>query len=84
MSNKNNLSDKSVEDLTPISQFIQSLIKTRIELGITQTELAKISRIPQSDLSRLERGRSNPTVKFHFPPQISSNILTQGLRVCIN
>lgn len=34
----------------------------REELGITQIALARISSVHQSEISRIERGRGNPTV----------------------
>ena len=46
-----------------INQKLGLLIaKTREEKGITQAELAKLSHIDQSDISRLEKGQGNPTL----------------------
>lgn len=33
----------------------------RVERELTQVELAKLSGIPQADISRIERGAGNPT-----------------------
>ena len=38
------------------------LTKTREEQNITQTELAKISKIDQGDISKIEKGLGNPTI----------------------
>lgn len=38
------------------------LAKTRDEMNITQTELAKRSHIDQGDISKIERGVGNPTL----------------------
>ncbi len=46
-----------------LNQKIGLLIsKIREEKGITQAELAKLSHIDQSDISRLEKGQGNPTL----------------------
>ncbi len=36
----------------------------RLELGLTQEELAKKIGIDQSDLSKIEKGTANPTIKM--------------------
>ena len=50
--------------LQPEYEIIRKLIETRIEYGLTQKELAKKCGIKQSNISRLESGKSNPTIKF--------------------
>ena len=50
--------------LQPEYAIISKLIETRIELGLTQKELAKKCGIRQSNISRLESGKANPTIKF--------------------
>ena len=39
------------------------LAKTREEKGLTQTELSKLSHIDQADISRIEEGKGNPTIR---------------------
>ena len=39
-----------------------AIAKIRDKKGITQSELAKLSHIDQSDISRLEQGLGNPTL----------------------
>ena len=51
------------QDEPTINQQIGILIaKTREELNITQTELAKLSHIDQGDISKIEKGIGNPTL----------------------
>lgn len=40
----------------------EAVARRRAELGLSQAELARRSGIPKADISRLERGRSNPTL----------------------
>lgn len=48
---------------TTINQQIGFLLaKTREEMNITQTELAKRSHIDQGNISKIEKGLGNPTV----------------------
>ena len=47
-----------------INQRIGIVVEeTRESLGLTQTQLAKMSGIDQSDISRIEVGKGNPTLK---------------------
>lgn len=39
------------------------LLERRMAAGLTQQQLADASRVPQSDISRIERGHANPTVQ---------------------
>lgn len=50
--------------LQPEYEIIRKLIETRMEYGLTQKELAKKCGIKQSNISRLESGKANPTIKF--------------------
>ena len=45
-------------------KVIQSLIELRNSLNMTQKELSKLTGIDQADISRIERGLSNPTIKL--------------------
>lgn len=40
-----------------------SIAEARWEAQITQQKLAEISGIAQADISRMERGQSNPTIR---------------------
>lgn len=47
-----------------INKMIGILLSgNRADLGITQKELAKLSGINQADISRIEDGRGNPTLR---------------------
>lgn len=45
-------------------EIIEQIIKARMDQRLTQAELAKRMNIPQSNISRLESGRYNPTLEF--------------------
>jgi XRE family transcriptional regulator, regulator of sulfur utilization len=42
--------------------FRRDLIKLRRNRGLTQKQLDKMTGIPQSEISRIESGRANPTL----------------------
>ena len=47
----------------PIFQAILQLYETRIDLGISQKELARLSGVRQSNISRIETGTSSPDLE---------------------
>lgn len=51
------------EALQPEHALIQAMIDARQESGITQKELAKRTGIAQGDISKLERGNVNPSIR---------------------
>lgn len=51
------------EALQPEHAVIQALIDARKETGMTQKELSKRTGIAQGDISKLERGTANPSIK---------------------
>ena len=55
---------KEWEYLQPEYSIIDSLIKARLEQGITQKQLSEMTGIQQSNISRLESGNYNPTINF--------------------
>ena len=51
------------QEETTINQQIGTLLlKTREEIGVTQTELSRLSHVDQGDISKIERGVGNPTI----------------------
>ena len=54
---------KEWEDLQPEMAVIQALTDARKESGLTQKELAEKTGIAQSDISKLEMGNANPSLK---------------------
>ena len=52
------------ERLRPQYELIGQIIGARVERGITQAQLAKRVGTKQTNISRLERGESNPTLEF--------------------
>lgn len=51
------------EALQPEHAIIQAIIDARKESGLTQKELAKKTGIAQGDISKLENGNANPSVR---------------------
>ena len=54
---------EAYEDLEPEFEIAEMLLEYRAAEGITQEELAKRIKINRSDLSKLESGSANPTLK---------------------
>jgi len=54
------------EALKPRYDMIRSLIKRRSQLGISQTQLARIIGTKQPAISRLEKGDYNTTLSTFF------------------
>ena len=50
--------------LAPEYELIKQIIQARAELNLTQQQLADRVGIKQSNISRLERGRYNPSLVF--------------------
>ncbi len=49
--------------LEPEFVIMEAIMKARIETGLTQKELSEKTGISQADISRLERGTANPSIK---------------------
>lgn len=54
---------KEWDALEPEYQIIKAMLDTRSEKAITQKQLADITGIPQADISRLENGNANPSLR---------------------
>jgi len=46
----------------PEREYIKAIISARMELNLTQKELANKTGIRQSNISRIENGNSSPTI----------------------
>lgn len=55
---------KEYEALEPEFTIAQALIDARQTTGLTQNELAERSGITQGDISKLEHGKLNPSIKI--------------------
>lgn len=53
---------KEYEALQPEMDVIRALLNARIEQNLTQKQLAELSGIRQSNISRIENGTCSPTV----------------------
>ena len=51
------------EALAPEYEIIQAMIDARHASGLTQKELAERTGIAQGDISKLEKGNANPSLK---------------------
>ena len=51
------------ENLEPERQIIRAIIDGREKQHLTQKELAELTGIAQADISRLENGTANPSLK---------------------
>ncbi len=55
---------KEWDDIQPEMDVIRAMIDTRIEQNLTQKELAARTGIDQADISKLENGTRNPSLKL--------------------
>ncbi len=54
---------KEYNDLETEFQIIRAIIDARTEMGITKKQLSDLSGIAQADISKLENGNANPSLK---------------------
>ncbi|MBQ4251620.1 MAG: helix-turn-helix transcriptional regulator [Erysipelotrichaceae bacterium] len=54
---------KEWEALQPEYQIIKAMIEARTETGMTQKQLSEKTGIAQSDISKLENGTANPSIR---------------------
>ncbi len=55
---------KEFNMLQPQYEIMEKLVKARAQANLTQKEMAKRCGVKQSNISRLESGKANPTIKF--------------------
>ena len=55
--------NEEFDALEPEFTIIQALIDARKKSGFTQIELSKRTGIAQSDISKIEKGNANPSIK---------------------
>ena len=55
---------KEWDDIQPEMDVIRAMIDARIEQNLTQKELAARTGIGQADISKLENGTRNPSLKL--------------------
>ena len=55
---------KEWEDIQPEMDVIRAMIDARISQNLTQKELAERTGINQADISKLENGTRNPSLKL--------------------
>ncbi len=55
---------KEREDIQPEMDVIRAMVDARISQNLTQKELAERTGINQADISKLENGTRNPSLKL--------------------
>lgn len=55
---------KEYEDLQPEFDVIRAIIDARISKILTQKQLAELTGINQADISKIENGTRNPSIKL--------------------
>ena len=66
---KNEEFRKEWEENQPEMDIIRAMADARISQNLTQKELAERTGINQADISKLENGTRNPSLKGRFPMQ---------------
>lgn len=54
---------KEYEALEPEFAVMRAIMDARIETGLTQQQLSELTGISQADISRIECGTANPSLK---------------------
>lgn len=54
---------KAYEELEPEYQLICAIIESRMEKNISQQELAEVTGIDRADISKIENGNANPSLR---------------------
>ena len=54
---------KEYDELEPEFAIINAIIDARKEMGLTQKQLSELTGITQADISKLENGNVNPSLK---------------------
>ena len=55
---------KAYEDLQPEMDITKAILDARIKQNLSQKELSKLTGINQSEISKLESGERNPSIKL--------------------
>ena len=55
--------EKMLDEMQPEQAIIQAIIEARQQSGLTQKELSERTGIAQGDISKLERGNANPSLR---------------------
>lgn len=55
---------KEYETIQPEMDVIRAIVDARISQNLTQKELAELTGINQADISKLENGTRNPSLKL--------------------
>jgi len=61
---KNDEFKKEYDEIQPELDVIRAIVDARTSQNITQKELSKLTGINQADISKLENGTRNPSIKL--------------------
>ena len=61
---QDNMFKKEYEALQPETEIIRTLIEARISRNLTQQQLAERTGVNQADISKLENGIRNPSLRL--------------------
>lgn len=61
---QDNVFKKEYEALQPETEIIRTLIEARISRNLTQQQLAERTGVNQADISKLENGIRNPSLRL--------------------
>ena len=54
---------REYDELEPEFAIINAIIDARKEMGLTQKQLSELTGITQADISKLENGNANPSLR---------------------
>lgn len=55
---------KAYEEIQPEMNVIRAIIDARTALNLTQKQLSELTGISQAEISKLEKGKRNPSIKL--------------------
>lgn len=55
---------KEYEEIQPEMNIVRAIIDARVSNNLSQNDLAKLTGINQSEISKLENGSRNPSIKL--------------------
>lgn len=68
---------QAYEDIQPEMSVVKAMIEARLSHNMTQKELAEVTGIAQGEISKLENGTRNPSIKL-------LQRLAEGMNMALN
>ena len=66
---------KEYEKIQPEMNIVRAIIDARVSNNLSQNDLAKLTGINQSEISKLENGSRNPSIKLYASPDGSLQLM---------